>query len=337
MSLDPPSAETVIREQAARWTARLNDNDLGEADREELQRWLLADARHANEFRAHNAILALARDLPPNLHSRLNAFAPANSTEPETSYKRRRLWHTAIAAALLLVIVAGGWFMVRPTSLMSQSYATRTGETRTVIFKDGSVAYLNTRTQLKWLGSQRDRRVALLAGEALFEVVHDPAHPFTIVLDNSEIRVLGTRFNVYRKKNGETVVTVLEGTVDVREHGQGNARPAWQRKLTANQQIAYRSLGLLDDVHATRAEKVVKWREGVLEIQDQPIADVLDELTRYTDQRIVIRDPRIAEFRVGGALSVRDVRVALTRLEKLAPLDVDESGGTFTLDYRPEK
>jgi len=331
MSSDPLSLEVVIREQAARWAARLNDSDLSNAEREELQQWLLADVRHANEFRAHNAILALARDLPADLKARVSAFAPSNGREPA----RRWMWPSALAAALLLALVTGGWFVLRP-SLLSQSYATQTGQTRTITFKDGSVAYLNTRTQLKWLGGHNDRRVALLEGEALFDVVHDPAHPFSVVLDNSEIRVLGTRFNVYRKKDGETVVTVLEGAVDVRERGKSNARPAWQRRLSANQQITYRPLGLLDDVHETAAEKAVKWREGVLEIQDKPIAEVLDELTRYTDQRIVIRDPRIAEFRVGGALSVRDVRIALARLQKLAPLDVEESGGTFTLDYRNE-
>jgi transmembrane sensor len=332
MSSEPLSNDATIREQAALWAARLNDSDIAEAEREELQRWLLADVRHANEFRAHNAILALARDLPADLHKRLSTFAPSYGSQPA----RRWMWPSALAAALLLALITGGWFVLRP-SLLSQSYATDTGQTRTVTFDDGSVAYLNTRTQLKWLGGRNDRRVALLEGEALFDVIHDPAHPFTVVLGNSEIHVLGTRFNVYRKKDGETVVTVLEGAVAVSERGKSRAQPAWQRRLSANQQITYRPLGLLNDVHETAAEKAVKWREGVLEIQDQPIAAVLDELTRYTDQRIVIRDPRIADFRVGGALSVRDVRVALARLEKLAPLDVEESGGTFTLDYRTEQ
>ena len=44
----------------------------------------------------------------------------------------------------------------------------------------------------------------------------------------------------------------------------------------------------------------------------------------------------VAQLRVGGALSVRDVRVALGRLEKLAPVRVVETDDTFTLDYRNE-
>ena len=45
----------AIRERAARWVARLNDHDLSDAEREDLQGWLLADPRHSTEFRAHNA------------------------------------------------------------------------------------------------------------------------------------------------------------------------------------------------------------------------------------------------------------------------------------------
>jgi transmembrane sensor len=327
----------TLHEQAAYWAARLNDTDLGEAEREELHRWLLADQRHADEFRAHNAVVTLAQDLPADLRAHLSAFAPASVNKLEEAPKRRWVWPSALAASLLVaLVVSSGFFFNRP-QLMSQSYATHTGETRTVTFEDGSVAYLNTRTQIKWIGNQRDRRVMLLEGEALFDVVHDPDRPFHVVLDNSEINVLGTRFNVYRKKDGETTVTVLEGSVSVHERSQGRDQSAWQRRLSANEQIVYRPLGLLGDVRQTSAEKAVKWREGVMEIQNQPLPEVLDELTRYTDQRIVIRDPVLNELRIGGVLNVRDVRVALARLQKLAPVEITESGGTFTLAYQTQR
>ena len=130
---------------------------------------------------------------------------------------------------------------------------------------------------------------------------------------------------------------MLEGKVAVKELRQGWNRRPGERELGANQRVVLPPAGPASATcSTTRAANAVKWREGVLEIQDQPLAEVLDELTRYTDQRIVIRDPRVAKLRVGGALSVRDVRVALARLEKLAPLRVVEHGGTFTLNYRTE-
>jgi transmembrane sensor len=321
----PDYSTETIRAEAAGWAARLHDCELSDSERLALHEWLLADPRHANEFRLHNAVLSLAHELPRDLQARLSALAPT----------RRWMSWPALAAGLLMALLAGSWFFLGRPSFLARSYATRTGETRTVTFEEGSVAYLNTRTRLKWLGSRNDRRVALLEGEALFDVVHDPARPFLVVLDNSEIGVLGTRFNVYRKKDGETVVTVLEGVIDVQEHGQARTQPAWHRRLHANQQLSYRPLGLLRDVRETPATQAVKWREGVMEIEDEPLPEVLEELTRYTDQRIIIRDPILNQMRVGGVLSVRDVRVALARLQKLAPLTVTEGNGSFTLAYHP--
>ncbi len=333
MSTEAPTI-AAIRQRAAHWTVRLDDPEMSDAERGDFQRWVLADPRHATEFRVHLACGGMSAALPEDDRARLNAVVAARSAA--SAITRRRVWQVAaLAASVLLVVAAIGWSLLRSGTLRVESYVTRTGEARTVTFQDGSVAYLNTRTQLKWLGNKDDRRVSLIEGEALFDVVHDAAHPFRVMLDNSEIRVRGTRFDVYRKADGDVVVTVLEGKVEVQELEQSSGRSAWQRELHPDQQITYRPIGLIRDVHATTALNVVKWREGLLQFEDQPVSSVLDELTRYTDQRILIRDPRIAQKRIGGALSIRDVRGALARIREIAPeVAVTEREGTFTLDYR---
>src|SRR5438876_952340 len=78
----------------------------------------------------------------------------------------------------------------------------------------------------------------LLDGEALFDVVADGARPFRVLIDRSEIRVLGTRFNVYRKPSGDVLVTVLNGAVEVQHPGDAQ-RLAWKRVLTQNEQLDY--------------------------------------------------------------------------------------------------
>jgi transmembrane sensor len=327
---------TDIREQAAHWVVRMTESpdSLGAAELDEFQTWLLADERHQYEFRIIGSIPTMTADLPSADRARLSDWAAEHAVD-RTSSRRQFFRRSAIAASVLTVALLGGYF-VKSQGWLADSYATRTGETRVVTFSEGSVAYLNTRTEVRWVGSDRDRRVALIEGEALFDVVHDEARPFRVMLDHSEIRVLGTRFNVYRKPSGETIITVLEGTVEVRGYGAGSGRSEWARTLRTNQQIEYRPIGLMHEPHETVALNAVKWRQGVLKFEDEPIPNVLDELTRYTDQRILIRDPRLAELRIGGALNTRNVRGALARLEELAPIEVKESSGTFILDYRPD-
>jgi transmembrane sensor len=327
----------IREQQASHWAARMHEpsGTLTSAEREEFESFV-ADPRNERDFRGSNLIITLASEL--SVADRARWVEEYSSATDERTQSRRHVFRwSALAAGFLMAVLAVGWFMQTRHVFGGESFATGTGQTRTVTFQDDSVAYLNTRTEVRWIGNGNDRRVELTEGEALFDVVHDATRPFRVMLGNSEIRVLGTRFNVYRKPNGNTTVTVLEGAVEVRGFGNGNAQPEWTRTLSANEQIDYGALGLLHEPHPTQAQDSVHWRTGNYRFENLPVETVLDELTRYTDQRIVIRDPRIAGLRINGALSTRDVRASLRRLQIIEPkIEVNENNNTFTLDYRAQ-
>jgi transmembrane sensor len=256
----------------------------------------------------------------------------------ERERTRTKAWLPALAASVAICAVGiAGWFGYRYATA-STDYVTTAGATRDVTLPDGSVAHLNSRTDLRWVGRSGERRVVLLEGEAFFEVTHDPSRPFSVILDHSQIRVVGTRFNVRRRENQEVVVTVLEGTVQVLpESVSGSAQPVWMRTLHANEQLVYNNTGLIRDVYSADRANAAKWRQGILEFEDEPLSNIVEDLGRYTDRHIVVRDPRLAQLHLGGQLNVHnDVKASLGLLGKLAPLEVHESGNTFVLNYRQE-
>ena len=320
------------------WARRMADSSapITEAERDEFHAWLFESEENERDYHRSVVLLQMVSELPVAGQNAL--ISPANDSFAESDRvagRRNILKFAGLAAGAALALVTGGLYLEN-RGLFGETHTTRTGEMRTVQFNEGSVAYLNTRTEVRWLGSDEDRRVELVTGEALFDVVHDENRPFSVVLEGSEIRVLGTRFNVYRKDGGDVVVTVLEGTVEVRGFGQGASRPEWVRRVKANQQIQYRSIGLVSEPHETDPLVAVKWRSGLLQIPEgSMLPQVLDELTRYTDKRILIRDPRLATVNVGGVFSTRNVREALQRLQTVAPIEVHESEDLYTLDVRP--
>jgi transmembrane sensor len=326
--------QRAITDTAAYWVCRLHgDRDITEAEREALNRWLDADPEHDRAFRNTNIMVMLVRDLP---------LRPVPRHRKATHVLQFR-WLAPACAVVVALAVAIGWFVVRPSTSSPKTLATGVGEMRTIAFDDGSVARLNTRTRLQWFADAQDRRAVLLEGEVLFDVVPDPKRPFRVAIDDSEVRVLGTRFNVYRKTSSDEVrVTVFEGSVEVRRYERSCVRtastndcaPAWQTKLGSNQQVVYRTQGTAPHVRAIAASQAIKWPEGVLEIQDEPLPNVVAELARYTDRQIIARDVRLQQLRVGGTLSIRDVRDALINIENSAPVSVTERGNTFLLDYR---
>jgi transmembrane sensor len=145
---------------------------------------------------------------------------------------------------------------------------------------------------------------------------------------------------VYRKDSGDVVVTVLEGTVEVRGFAQSPLRPEWVRQVKANEQVEYRPIGLVSNPHPTDALRAVTWRSGWLQLPEEgaTITSVLGELNRYTDKRILIRNPQLADMKVGGAFTfnTRDMKSALQKLQMVVPtIEVNESDGLYTLDLRP--
>jgi len=324
------TADNEVRKQAAHWAERLMQDDLAAVEREEFQRWLMASEQHQREFRAHTLIANLACDLPNESRDELLELAIKDTSERSLP---RKAWITGLAASVLLAVAVAGWFVYRSDA---STHVTTAGMTRDVALPDGSMAYLNTRTDLRWIGRADERRVALLEGEALFEVRHDATKPFTVVLDASEIRVLGTRFNVRRRENAEIVVTVLEGSVSIAQGAaSGSAQEPWSRTLRADEQIVYGAAGLIRDVHSAAGANAARWREGILEFEDEPLANIVADLGRYTDLKIQVRDPRVAQLRLGGQLNVHDrIEDSLGLLEKLAPVATHRSGDTFVLDFR---
>ena len=60
---------------------------------------------------------------------------------------------TGAAAALVALAALGVWFSVPAVrEFAAQTYSTGTGESRTIVLKDGSVAHLNTQSRIRWVG-----------------------------------------------------------------------------------------------------------------------------------------------------------------------------------------
>jgi transmembrane sensor len=327
-----------IRNRAAAWHTRLG-HGLTDAQRATFEAWI-AQPANAREFNAQRALLDVTSELKGRARAQLLDSAASAAGRSSRGSLRTWLaagpvWASGIAVAALIAAGAIGWSALRSEGYLPLTYATATGQIREVVLPDGSVVGLNTRTKLEWIGSPSDRRVRLLRGEAYFQVVHDPSRPFRILLAHSQVRVLGTRFDVYQMADGDVRVSVMSGTVGVEGLGKTDkSGPSWSRRLTTGQQIEYSPVGLVADVHKVVAPNVILWRHGMIETQGEPLSAFVSDLSRYTHERIVISDPRAAIQKIGGAFSIRHINGTLDRLSRIAPVTVRHEDGEVILGYR---
>ena len=89
------------------------------------------------------------------------------------------------------------------------------GNQQTQLLADGSTVYLNGDSRLKYkINSEAKERKLYLEGEAFFNVARDETKPFVIGLEDSQVQVLGTSFNIKAyPEDGQISTSVLTGRV----------------------------------------------------------------------------------------------------------------------------
>lgn len=216
-------------EQASSWFVEFRVGDADAAARDNFNLWLrrspenvqayLEIARTYAELPAINlegkvdveALIAYARSEGNVIPLPARAPAVVRPSASLASAPRTGRGLRAALAASVLLAVAGTivWLQVQ-----RGTYSTDIGERRSITLADGSTIDLNARTRIRVRMTEHERGVELLEGQALFQVAKDKARPFIVRSDGTQVRAVGTQFDVYRRKNG-TTVTVLEGRVAV--------------------------------------------------------------------------------------------------------------------------
>ncbi|GAB4139950.1 MAG: FecR family protein [Sphingomonadales bacterium] len=308
----------VIESEACAWLAQVDGGNMSPGDLAALKEWIGRSPHHKRTFeRMASEFIALGT--PPAALARLADVAAAPPAKPP----RWQGWATAVAAATVLIL---GLALAVPLLLQQtgaqavQSYVAKLGEQRAVTLADGSQLLLNTDTHVKIRMTDRERAVELVRGEALFTVAKDVQRPFRVYTQQGVVRAVGTVFSV-RLRRAEIEVVVAEGAVelargDVSAGTQADALEAVTRVVSGKRAAFSLQNHVVSDLDAATMDRRLSWREGLLVFDSDPLAYVVDEVSRYTDIEIVISDPRIMAMPIGGNFRVGETQALLDALEK---------------------
>ncbi len=243
----------------------------------------------------------------------------------------RMRWSTAAA---VVVAVLGALGLSR---WEAGRYATGLGEQRVVTLADGSVVSLNTESALKVDLSSSRRAIILLKGEAFFRVAHDASRPFEVQAGEATVRAVGTQFNV-RMAPQATVVSVLDGTVEVREAVNADAagsaaEPALALRVTKGEETRIPALNpkLANRSPLTRsgnraAQRAAAWTQGRVDFDTVSLIDVIAEFQRYQIVSVQIDDRATEELKLTGSFDVHDPESALAYVATIPGIAVEKLG-----------
>jgi len=237
----------------------------------------------------------------------------------------QRPWWLSAAAALVLAVVTGSYFMAHRDQV--DEYQTRVGEQRRVVLADRSTMDMNTDTSLTVRFNDHKRRVDVRKGEAFLSVSHDKSRPFEVYAAGGMVRAVGTQFGV-QVDRGRVTVSVLEGAVVVVPEQQlpADGGVIAVPPLTANMSVSYRAGGTLEPVQAADARRINAWREGKLVFESVPLLQAIAEFNRYTTHKVSLQSGELGQRPVSGVIKIGDVDSSASLLRESQGIRVVDQG-----------
>jgi len=314
--------------EAREWFTLMQSGSVSEAERAQCNAWLQANSAHAQAYRHYEIIWQDLGDLkntaeyPALQKSVKNSFADKfhraigsvisglKNLSPQSQFG------LALASIALVCVV----IVVRPAEKISvEEFATTTGEVKQLTLADGSQVTLGAKSQMKAWATKAERHVELVSGQAFFKVTKNPERPFLVDAGETNVRVVGTQFDV-RRGLDRTRVAVLEGIVKVSTTTKTAA--STPVVLTAGQQVTRMNDGHFEAVNPISVSELESWRNGRLIYLRASLADVVADANRYFNGTISLGSKSLADLKVTAAVSTNQMDSLTDMLSKSLPVEL---------------
>lgn len=205
---------------------------------------------------------------------------------------------------------------------------------------DGSKVWLNAASSLRFpTAFTGNERTVELTGEGYFEVAHNTAMPFHVKVNDMEVEVLGTHFNINSYSDEPAIkTTLLEGSVRVvnRETANGKRETAKDADLAVvlkpgEQAALAASHSPLTTHHSpftiadADVEEVIAWKNGRFIFHNADIETIMRQVARWYDVEIVY-EKRTTETTSGTLRRSSNISVLLQTLEATGKIEFEING-----------
>jgi ferric-dicitrate binding protein FerR (iron transport regulator) len=217
---------------------------------------------------------------------------------------------TQIAAVLILSLLLSGvynMFLVskapeKTESVVYQNIKATYGTQSRVELPDGTVVFLNSGSSLRFPNSfngMKTRSVEL-AGEGNFSVAKKSEQPFIVGIEQIQVRVLGTKFNVDAYPDNESItIALIEGSIELQQRTGEKAIDMMEMKPN---QVAYykQSDNKLTWESNSDLRKYSAWIDGKIVFYNDPVKTVIHKLKNWYNVDIELADKNLENYRFTG-------------------------------------
>jgi transmembrane sensor len=241
------------------------------------------------------------------------------------SLRKSYILFRSIAAVIFIALFITAAIYLSNTSgktTWSEIIAPR-GQKSKVILEDGTVAWLNSGTTIKYSSSYNKKsREVELTGEAYFDVADNIRLPFVVSASGLTVSALGTHFDVMAYPEDETLtVTLVEGKVQI------NTPDNKKVDLLPNQKAIYNKSD--NNLIVEKVDPVfsISWKDNVLKFDNESLPDILTHLERWYDVKFYYPQGVLNSQRFTLTIKTESLREVLELIRISTPIkfkiDVD--------------
>jgi transmembrane sensor len=334
--------------EASSWDARLRSPDCGPAERERFAAWLAEDVRNRASFDRLQAALSLLRKSADD--PQLRSLRESARLLERRSARYGFLGRVAMIAGLAAVAVGSlVWQMQRhqPFSRPADSslaqtittfksdgkdaWSTDAREWKHILLPDGSSVTMNASSRIETEYLVNERRIRVLAGQALFRVSKDRTRPFVVTAGQRTVTALGTTFDV-RWSVDDLRVTLVEGRVAIKALHPSSGPSV---ELSPSQQFEMVG-GAVPTVRSVNAVAETAWAAGQVIFTDATLPEAVAQMNQYSEKQVVA-GPELSKFRVNGMFRAGNQDSFVHAVTSYYPIDArQDSSGRILLALRPE-
>jgi transmembrane sensor len=216
-----------------------------------------------------------------------------------------------------------------PTQTLYNTMTTPKGGQYLVILPDGSKVLLNAASSLRYptAFTGKERKVEL-SGEAYFEVVHNAALPFRVVVADQVVEDLGTHFNINAYQDEHLIkTTLIEGGVNISvKNHHVILKPGQQ--ATLNIDSTDQNIKVIENANV---EEATAWKNGYFRFNNEKIPEIMRQLSRWYNVDIVYKG-NITNDGLNGKISrFKNISQVLQMLESTKLVHFKVAGKEVTV------
>jgi transmembrane sensor len=230
--------------------------------------------------------------------------------------------------AAVLVVLFGLWFVAAKQFIIPKNDVLTFKSGNQAIEKilpDGTKILLSENSEITYPKSfEGDTREINLTGEGFFDVHHDAAHPFIIHTQGTDVRVLGTSFNV-RAYNAQVQVLVKTGRVQFSKNkNQVILIKGEKGEILANVDTIIKS-------EIAEVETVIKDKLNSFVFNKMSLGEVADALSKQFGKDIKFSQDKIKNCKLTATFENENLENIIAVIAETFNLKVDNQVDTIIL------